>query len=99
MTVLTRDTFGMAMKATYGVFGDKKLFIFKDPKTDTDNLKKSHKGCCRVYEEDGELKCEDELYEMSDDTLLTTVFKDGHIVKLYSFMDIRNRLYGGNLND
>lgn len=94
MTVLTRDTFGMAMKATYGVFGDKKLFIFKDPKTDTDNLKKSHKGCCRVYEEGSELKCEDELYEMSDDTLLTTVFKDGHIVKLYSFMDIRNRLYG-----
>ena len=94
MTVLTRDTFGMAMKATYGVFGDKKLFIFKDPKTDTDNLKKSHKGCCRVYEENGELKCEDELYEMSDDTLLTTVFKDGHITKFHSFMEIRERMYG-----
>lgn len=94
MTVLTRDTFGMAMKATYGVFGDKKLFIFKDPKTDTDNLKKSHKGCCRVYEEDSELKCEDELYEMSDDTLLTTVFKDGHITKFHSFMEIRERMYG-----
>lgn len=94
MTVLTRDTFGMAMKATYGVFGDKKLFIFKDPKTDTDNLKKSHKGCCRVYEENGELKCEDELYEMSDDTLLTTVFKDGHITKIHSFMEIRERIYG-----
>ena len=94
MTVLTRDTFGMAMKATYGVFGDKKLFIFKDPKTDTDNLKKSHKGCCRVYKENGELKCEDELYEMSDDTLLTTVFKDGHITKFHSFMEIRERMYG-----
>lgn len=95
MTVITRDTFGMAMKATYGEFGDKKLFIFKDPKTDKDSLKKSHKGCCRVYEEDGMLKCEDELYEMSDDTLLETVFKDGRLVKSYSFADIRERMYGG----
>lgn len=49
-TIVTRDTFGMAMKATYGEFGDKKLFIFKDPKTDKNNLKKSHKGCCRVQD-------------------------------------------------
>ena len=49
-TIITRDTFGMAMKATYGEFGDKKLFIYKDPKTDQDNLKKSHKGCCRVQD-------------------------------------------------
>ena len=94
MTVITRDTFGMAMKATFGVFGDKKLFIFKDPKTDKDNLKKSHKGCCRVYEQDGELKCEDELLEMSNDTLLETVFKNGELVKFHSFMDIRKRMYG-----
>lgn len=96
MTVITRDTFGMAMKATFGEFGDKKLFIFKDPKTDKDNLKKSHKGCCRVYEENGELKCEDELLEMSNDSLLTTVFKDGKLVRKDTFMDIRKRMYGGN---
>lgn len=95
MIVVTRDTFGIAMKATYGVIDGKELMIFKDPKTDTSHLKKSHKGCCRVYEEDGELKCQDQLFGMAEDTLLTTVFKDGELVRDDTFMDIRNRMYGG----
>ena len=70
--------------------------IYKDPKTDTSHLKKSHKGCCRVYKEDGHLKCQDQLTEMSDDSLLTTVFKDGKLAKEESFMDIRERMYGVN---
>lgn len=95
MVVATRDTFGIAMKATYGIIDGKKLMIYKDPKTDTSKLKKSHKGCCRVYEENGELKCEDELLEISDNSLLTTVFKDGALVREDAFMDIRERIYGG----
>ena len=95
MIVATRDTFGIAMKATYGVIDGKKLMIFKDPKTDTSHLKKSHKGCCKVYYEDGELKCQDQLLEISDDSLLTTVFKNGELIREDSFMDIRNRMYGG----
>ena len=95
MIVVTRDTFGIAMKATFGIIDDKKLMIYKDPKTDTSKLKKSHKGCCRVYEENGELKCEDGFMEMSQDSLLTTVFKDGKLVKEDTFMDIRERMYGG----
>ena len=95
MIVVTRDTFGIAMKATYGVIDDKKLMIFKDPKTDTSHLKKSHKGCCRVYDDNGELKCQDQLLEMSDNSLLTTVFKDGELVREDTFADIRNRIYGG----
>lgn len=95
MIVVTRDTFGIAMKATYGVIDDKKLMIFKDPKTDTSHLKKSHKGCCRVYDDNGELKCQDQLLEMSDNSLLTTVFKDGELVREDTFADIRNRMYGG----
>lgn len=94
MVVLTRDTFGIAMKATYGVINGKEYFIYKDPKTDTDHLKKSHKGCCRVYREDGRLKCEDELWELSDDTLLQTVFYDGHVMKWETIEDIRKRLKG-----
>ena len=96
LVVATRDTFGIAMKATYGVINGKKLMIYKDPKTDTSHLKKSHKGCCRVYKEDGQLKCQDQLSEMSDDSLLTTVFKDGKLVKEESFIDIRERMYGVN---
>ena len=103
MTVITRDTFGMAMKATYGEFGDKKLFIFKDPKTDEGNLKKSHKGCCRVirWKEPRrvmpEYTCHDEYYGLvpEKDTQLKTVFKDGVITKFYDFMDIRRRMYEG----
>ena len=96
MIVATRDTFGIAMKATYGIIDGKKLMIYKDPKTDTSKLKKSHKGCCEVYEENGELKCKDELLEMSNNSLLTTVFKDGELVREDTFMNIRKRMYGGS---
>lgn len=40
MAVVTRDTFGIAMKATYGVVDEKPIMIYKDPKTDTSHLKK-----------------------------------------------------------
>lgn len=92
MVVFTRDTFGIAMKASYGVIDGKEYFIFKDPKTDTDQLKKSHKGCCRVYRENNELKCQDQLYGMTEDTLLETVYKDGKLQKEETFMQIRERI-------
>lgn len=96
LIVATRDTFGIAMKATYGVINGKKLMIYKDPKTDTSKLKKSHKGCCEVYDgENGKLMCRDELLEMSDNTLLKAVFENGELVREDTFLDIRERLYGG----
>ena len=96
LVVVTRDTFGIAMKATFGIVDGKKLMIYKDPKTDTNNLKKSHKGCCEVYyDENGKLACRDELMEMSDNTVLETVFKNGQLVKEYTFGEIRDRLHGG----
>lgn len=98
MTVITRDTFGMAMKATYGEFGDEKLFIYKDPKTDEGNLKKSYKGCCQVLQsENGDFVCYDENVGWVPDVLtcLETVFKDGKLVKTQTFAEIRHRLYGG----
>jgi nicotinamide phosphoribosyltransferase len=79
---LTRDMWGMAMKATYGVFGDTKLFIYKDPKTDS-GLKKSHKGCCRVWHDETGYHCEDELmdYVPERDTDLKVVFSPGSLTK------------------
>ena len=99
MTIITRDTFGIAMKATYGQFGDKKLFIYKDPKTDEGKLKKSHKGCCQVISDNGSFTCIDELTDWvnDSDTCLKTVFKDGKITKIQTFAEIRNRIYGGNI--
>lgn len=97
-TVLTRDTWGMAMKATYGVFGGKEVPIYKDPKTDTKGLKKSQKGCCMVnYDSSSKtFECIDGFSEWVEDdaTCLVPVFKDGEMTNLQTFQEIRNRLWG-----
>ena len=57
----TRDTFGFALKATHAVIDDKEMFIFKDPKTDKDNFKKSQKGMCYVYKDGDDILYKDQL--------------------------------------
>ena len=94
----TRDTFGIAIKATYAEDENgNEIPIFKNPKEST--FKKSHKGCvvvCRA--DDGELYAFDG--KNFNDTLsagneLVCVYKDGKITKSYSLADIRGRLHGG----
>jgi nicotinamide phosphoribosyltransferase len=95
-TVLTRDTWGMAMKATYGVFGGKEVPIYKDPKTDVGGLKKSQKGCCMVQKHpDGTFECIDGFSEWVDDnlTVMKTIYKDGQYYNLQTFHEIRATLY------
>lgn len=97
----TRDTFGIAVKATYAEDKDgQPIFIFKNPKTDTGNFKKSQKGCCRVFNVESGLEYQDELTwkESQDDNLLQTVFMDGNVVNSQSLHDIRDRVnaeFGG----
>lgn len=96
----TRDTFGIAVKATYGEMGDKPLMIFKNPKTDTGNFKKSQRGMCRVFhDEKGNITYEDGLDKNTLNTekenILTTVFKDSKMVKEYTLSEIRERLHEG----
>lgn len=97
-TVLTRDTWGMAMKATCGTFGGWAVPIFKDPKTDN-GLKKSQKGCCMViWDEEMKLfRCSDGWDEWVEDeaTALIPVYKDGESINEQEFLNIRARLYGG----
>ena len=94
----TRDTFGFALKATHAVIDSEEKFIFKDPKTDTDNFKKSQKGMCYVYKEGQDILYKDELtikaQEEFKDNLLEIVFKDGNLIKDYSLSEIRTRLHG-----
>lgn len=45
----TRDTFGFALKTTYGVVNGKELLLYKDPITD-DGTKKSQKGMVAVID-------------------------------------------------
>lgn len=95
---LTRDTFGIAMKATYGETTDEKFYIYKDPVTDTNHLKKSHKGCCKVDGVSGNYRVTDQYMELVDEhwTALKTVFVDGKLVKEYTFQEIRDNLRGEN---
>lgn len=96
----TRDTFGIAVKATYGEMGDKPLMIFKNPKTDTGNFKKSQRGMCRVFhDENGVITYEDGLdkytFDYNKENMLTTVFKDSNMIKEYTLSEIRERLHEG----
>ena len=94
-TYVTRDTYGLAVKATAGqIFGDYKA-IYKDPKTDS-GMKKSLRGYLAVVRTDNK----DEKYAVIDNlneepseaaSKLKTVFKDGQF-RLEKFDDIRVRV-------
>ena len=94
----TRDTFGIAVKATYAEDADgNPIMIFKNPKTDTGHFKKSQRGCCRVVKDGDSYTYEDGLTwaEAQEDNELQTVFKDGSFVRQYTLEEVRNNLHGG----
>ena len=73
--------------------------IFKDPITD-DGTKKSKKGLLQVnepinphVEENGQIWVKDQCtWEEEKTGLLTTVFKDGELIKTTTLEEIRNRV-------
>jgi nicotinamide phosphoribosyltransferase len=97
----TRDTFSSCIKACDAIMNGKEYPIFKDPKTDREsgeNMKKSHKGCVRVfYDENGNLTCEDGLTyaEAQKDTLMDVIFRDGKLLKEFTLQEIRATLNDG----
>lgn len=96
----TRDTYGVAIKATYAEDNTGKAIpIFKNPKTDTASFKKSQKGCCAVHFDGYDFSYVDGLtyQESLDDkmNLLIPVFADGKMLKEYSLDDIRRVLWQG----
>lgn len=95
----TRDTFGIAVKATYAEDIDgKSIMIFKNPKTDSGHFKKSQRGCCRVSKDGDEYTYEDGLTweEAQDNNELKTVFKNGKLLKVYTLDEVRQNLHGGD---
>jgi nicotinamide phosphoribosyltransferase len=88
----TRDTFGFAMKATYGEVNGEGRAIFKDPITD-DGTKKSAKGLMMITKENG-------IYTLKDDVSWTEeqsgelkeVFRDGKLLVDQSLSEIRDRI-------
>ena len=70
--------------------------IYKDAKTDTSKLKKSHKGCCAVTGTSGNYEVQDEFIGLVDEdkTALKTVYIDGTVVNELTFQEVRENLYG-----
>lgn len=97
----TRDTFGIAVKATYAEDANgQPIMIFKNPKTDSGHFKKSQRGCCCVHKNypGGDYHYTDGLTwaQSQDDNELKTVFKDGQLLRIYTLDEVRGNLHGGN---
>ncbi|MGD1957592.1 MAG: nicotinate phosphoribosyltransferase [Fulvivirga sp.] len=88
---VTRDTFGFAMKATYGEVNGQGREIFKDPKTD-DGTKRSARGLLGIYKDaNGNLEMKDRAdYETEAGGELKTVYKDGQLLVEMNLAEIRD---------
>ncbi|WP_417354340.1 nicotinate phosphoribosyltransferase [Flavobacterium sp.] len=88
----TRDTFGFAMKATYGEVNGEGREIFKDPVTD-DGTKKSAKGLMKIELKDGKYSLKDQVSREEEKTgELKEVFRDGKLLKETTLAEIRERV-------
>ncbi len=88
----TRDTFGFAMKATYGEVNGEGREIYKDPITD-DGTKKSARGLMKVVKENGSFKLIDRvLWEEEKQGELKEIFRDGKLLIDQSLKDIREQI-------
>lgn len=92
----TRDTFGMAVKATYCEVGGQKYEIYKDPVTD-DGTKKSLRGVFKVTGANGNYKVMDGLCGHQPIDALGIRYLDGADLSWYngSLADIRRRVKEG----
>lgn len=86
----TRDTFGFAMKATYGVVNDKHYQIYKSPKGDSS--KKSAKGIPIVHE-DLTVTDNHTLEDLDKiPSAMKVYFVDGETMIYETFQEVKNRL-------
>lgn len=94
---VTRDTFGFAIKATYGEVKGIGRELFKAPKTD-DGTKKSAKGLLMVAnatKDDGSrtfVLIDQANKEMESKGALKVIFENGRFTNLVTLQEIRTRL-------
>lgn len=92
MNYATRDSLGIAQKATWAQVDGKGYDLYKDPKTDT-GMKKSSKGLLRVDLIDGEYVLKDQCTpEEEEGGELRVVFKDGKLLVDQTLQEIRERV-------
>ena len=93
----TRDTYGIAVKATYAEDKDgNPIMIFKNPKTDTGKFKKSQRGCCCVTFNGDKYSYVDGLTfagHNTGDNCLIPVFANGAMLKEYTLNEVRQNLW------
>lgn len=88
----TRDTFGFAMKATYGEVNGTGREIFKNPITD-DGTKKSAKGLLKIELKEGRYELVDQVsWTEEAKGELIEVFRDGKLLVDQKLSDIRQRM-------
>lgn len=88
----TRDSFGCAIKATFGRVNGEDRVLFKAPKTD-DGIKNSARGLLRVKREDGGYVLHEmQTWQQEAGGALEPVFQDGVILRFDSLATIRKRL-------
>lgn len=93
MNQVSRDSLGIAVKATNAIVNGEQIPIYKEPKTDTS--KNSAKGLLKV------IKNEDGFYttlnnvtvEEEQQGELVSVFKDGKLLREQTFEEIRNLIW------
>ena len=92
--MVTRDTHGMAIKATYVEINGEGVEIFKDPKTDN-GVKKSAKGLLQVvsYDDGRLLKLVDQATPAEANTgALKLIFKDGKMIETPTLQEVRDQV-------
>jgi nicotinamide phosphoribosyltransferase len=90
---MTRDTFGIAVKATWCQVNSEGLDLQKKPKTDS-GVKVSAKGLMRVeYEEGNYVVYEGQTWDQEDDGELEPIFVDGFLYNKANLGDMRELLH------
>lgn len=90
----TRDTFGIAVKATYAEDENgNPIMIYKQPKALS--WKKSQKGCC-IVALDGMSYTDEHTFSerVEDENLLKLVFKNGEFHKKYTLKEVKENMWG-----
>lgn len=95
--MISRDTLGHALKATYCEVDGQPIQIFKNPKTDKDAMKKSLKGKVAIVKKEDKLTVIDQLdattEPLVEGNLLQPVFLDGKLIQESTLSNIRSRLH------
>ena len=96
----TRDTFEMALKATWVQIDGVEQAIFKDPATDVRKVKRSAKGRVAVLAGETGLYLVDELDRadwtaLAERDQLTPLFRDGELLRRTTLAEIRERVAEG----